>query len=177
MDTLPLLPLPAENREKSGIHRPLGGEGFVDEAMVSRVIARGVYDRVFVKSEELVLSSSEDDYAGWALPVPSPFRGMREFQAPAPTPVRHPTPPVPADSETGIERPYAGGLRWWLFGTAGAMICGLLSLTLLHLAHRADVHGIAAGSMSMPIDAAAPGPSAPEPPVQPTLTRAQAGFR
>lgn len=180
MDTLSLSPLPTEMRAESRIHHRLRNEGFVDEELVSGVIARGVYERVFVKSEGVVLSSSEDDFAGWALPVPSPFRGMRETQAPAPAPLRPPAPPVPAHGDAGIETPYTGGHRWWLFGAGGAMACGLLSLTLLSLAQRSEIRGIAAGYTPILIEAGAPASAhtrLAEPAAQPALTRAQPDFR
>jgi len=172
MDTLPLLPLPVENREKAGVHRRFRSEGFVDEALVSGVIARGAYERVFVKPEGMVLSSSEDDYAGWALPVPSPFRGMRETQAAAPV-----TPPAPAPSEAGIETPYAGGHRWWLFGACGAITCGILALTLLSLAQREEIRGIAAGYLPVQAKPEAPASPPAESSAAPALTGTQPGFR
>lgn len=69
MDTFSYRPLPFESRENSGFPRRLSGEGFVDEAVVSAMIARGVYGRVVNKHGSLVLSSSEEDYAGWDLPT------------------------------------------------------------------------------------------------------------
>jgi hypothetical protein len=177
MDTLALRPLPTETKGENRIHLRLRDEGFVDESLISGVIARGVYERVFVEPEGMVLSSSEDDFAGWALPVPSPFRGMRETEAPASAPARLPAPPVPAVSETGIAAPYAGGHRWWLFGAGGAMTCGLLSLTLLSLAQRSEVRGIAVGFMPEPIQAEAPASPTAEPAAEPALTRALPDFR
>jgi hypothetical protein len=178
MQTLSLSPLPFDNSEESRSHRRLCGEGFVDEDLVSGLIARGLYERVFAEQEGMVLSSSEDDYAGWALPVPSPFRGMRDEPEPAaPAPWRRPSPPVPAYSEDGVETAYVGGHRWWLFGVSGAMACGLLALTLLSLAQRADIQEIAAGYVPVPIEAEVPAAIAAEPALQPALTRAQPDFR
>jgi hypothetical protein len=125
----------------------------------------------------MVLSSSEDDYAGWALPVPSPFRGMRDIQEAAPATIRCPSPPVPTNSEDGIETAYAGGHRWWVFGISGAMACGLLALTLLSLAQRAEVQEIAAGYVPVPIKAEVPKAIAAEPVLQPALTNALHDFR
>lgn len=68
MDTVPLPPMTAESRMTFGVNRLPFSEGFVDEAVVSAMIARGVYGWVTRESEGLVLSSSEDDYAGWAMP-------------------------------------------------------------------------------------------------------------
>lgn len=175
MQTLSLSPLPFDNSEESRSHRSLRREGFVDEEVLTGLIARGVYERAFAQPEGMVLSSSEDDYAGWALPVPSPFRGMQEAHAPAP--VRRPTPPDLAHSEEGIESAYAGGHRWWLFGVSGAMTCALLALTLLSLAQRAEVHEIATGYVPVPIEAEVPAAIAAEPALQPALTGTQPDFR
>lgn len=178
MQTLSLSPLPFDNSEESRSYRLLRSEGFVDEEVVSGFIARGLYERAFAQPEDMVLSSSEDDYAGWALPVPSPFRGMRDEPQPAaPAPWRRPSPPVPAYSEDGIEAAYVGGHRWWLFGVSGAMACGLLALTLLSLAQRAEVQEIAAGYVPVPIQAEVPAEIAAEPVLQPALTKAQSDFR
>lgn len=68
MDILPLPPMTAESRVTASVNRLFYSEGFVDEAVVSAMIARGVYGWVARESEGLVLSSSEDDYAGWAMP-------------------------------------------------------------------------------------------------------------
>jgi hypothetical protein len=177
MQPLSLSPLPFDNSEESRSHRRLRSEGFVDEALVSGLIERGFYERVYAEPEGMVLSSSEEDYAGWALPVPSPFRGMREVQETAPAPTRRPSPPLPSFSEDGIETAYAGGHRWWLFGVSGAMACGLLALTLLSLAHRVDVDEIVAGYVPVPIEAEVPAAVAAEPALQPALTKAQPDFR
>lgn len=173
MDTLPLSPLPSETRDESRHHRRIGSGGFVDEAVVSGVIARGAYERVFVKHEDMVLSSSEEDYAGWALPVASPFREMTEVLPPEQAPARLPAPPqlAAAFSEPGIEKPYVGGHRWWLFGMGGALTCGILTLTLLSLAQRNSIEGITAGFMPAPKKVEEPRVTASEPRIQPALTR------
>lgn len=68
MKTVALPPMTAESGVTVGINRFPFSEGFVDEAVVSAMIARGVYGWVTKQSEGLVLSSSADDYAGWAMP-------------------------------------------------------------------------------------------------------------
>lgn len=177
MNTLPLRPLPSETCEKSRVHHRLRSEGFVDEEMVAGVIARGAYERAYVQPEGMVLSSNEDDYAGWSLPVPSPFRGMQEIQASPPAPVRRPAPPVAEFSEPGIETPYAGGHRWWLFGASGALTCSVLALTLLSLAQRTEFRELAEGYVPSPIKAEVTVIPAKEPAIQPSLTKAQTDFR
>ena len=69
MQTLSLSPLPFDHSEESRSHRLLRSGGFVDEEVVSGLIAHGLYERAFAQPEDMVLSSSEDDYAGWDLPA------------------------------------------------------------------------------------------------------------
>ncbi|QTN32761.1 hypothetical protein HZ994_10595 [Akkermansiaceae bacterium] len=135
MDTLSLAPLPSETTEQSRSLRRSRVEGFIDENVVSRVIERGAYDRHPVQPEGMALSSSEDDYAGWALPVTSPFREMTESPSTSPAVVRLPgMPRLRKDAEPGVGAPYEGGHRWWLFGMSGALACGIMALTFLGIA-------------------------------------------
>ncbi|MGJ8642696.1 MAG: hypothetical protein ACSHX9_04745 [Luteolibacter sp.] len=155
METLPLAPLPSDYHEQKRSREYCGSESFIDEAVVLGVIAKGPYDRVYVKPEDMVLASNEDDYAGWALPVDSPFRKMvdesgekkdRSGRVPVP-----PAAQLDSSFEEGISEPYRGGHRWWMFGASGAMACGILALTLLSLAQRTNIRNIAEGYMPAPI--------------------------
>jgi hypothetical protein len=181
MDTLSLSPLPSGACKDSRKIRHIHSQGFVDEAVVSGVIARGAYERIYVKPEDMALSSSEHDYAGWALPVASPFREMQDIQVPAAVAARLPAPPTLAEEgispEPGIEKPYAGGHRWWLFAVSGAMTCGILALTLLSLAQRMEVSEITADLMPRAQRLEVPGLEAREPAIQPTLTNTRTGLR
>lgn len=141
MESLPLTPLPSEESHDAKDYRRVQNEGFVDESVVLSVIAKGPYERVFVKPEDMVLSSSTDDFAGWALPIASPFRDFLDVKNPSPTAA----PRVPAElqvacnhdsAELGLAEPHRGSHRWWLLGLSSAVACGILSLTLLNLAHR-----------------------------------------
>ena len=49
--------------------RSLRLEGFVDEGVVRSMVSNGAYQRSTGGAEELVLSSTEDDFAGWNLPA------------------------------------------------------------------------------------------------------------
>lgn len=152
MDTHTLTPLPSEISEDAKGYRRVFSEGFVDESVVLSVIAKGPYERVYVKPEEMVLSSSEDDYAGWSLPVPSPFRTFLEVSNPqAPAEAKLPAPPslngIRKFSEPGLEEPHCGNHRWWIFAMSGAMTCGIFSLTLLSLAQRSSLRDAMAGYM------------------------------
>ncbi len=155
MDTLPLTPLPSETPDDARGYRRTFNEGFVDESVVLSVIAKGPYERVYVKPEDMVLSSSEDDYAGWSLPVPSPFRTLLDVQSPeVATAPKLPAAPsldgIRKFSEPGIAEPHRGNHRWWLFAISGAMTCGILSLTLLSLAQRESLRDAMAGYMTAP---------------------------
>lgn len=180
MDTLPLTPLPSEKTENARSHRRAFNEGFVDESVVLSVIAKGAYERVFVKSEDMVLSSSEDDYAGWSLPVPSPFRSLLDVPNPEP-PTEPKLPAAPSldgirkFSEPGIAEPHRGTHRWWLFAASGAMTCGILSLTLLSLAQRSSLRDTMAGYMTPPRQAPIQEVATREEKVAPPVVRVETG--
>ncbi len=158
METLPLTTLPSERSEASKGYQRVQNEGFIDESLVLAVIAKGPYERTYVKAEDMVLSSSVDDYAGWALPVASPFRDLARLEVSAPqgesVPLRQPAAPslegVRRISEEGLEEPHQGSHRWWLLGVSGAMTCMILSLTLLSLAQRTEIEKSIAGYIPMP---------------------------
>ncbi|MES2982227.1 MAG: hypothetical protein V4727_07935 [Verrucomicrobiota bacterium] len=60
---------PSPETEKSQIRR----EGFIDEALVRKMVMGNTYQRQQVKHEEMAMSSSEDDYAGWNLSASASF--------------------------------------------------------------------------------------------------------
>lgn len=152
MEILPLDPLPLESSENAKAYRRARGESFVDEAAARSVVERGAYDRVYAKPEEMVLSSCEEDFAGWALPVASPFRALMEAETAetASKEIRRPAPPVAGIREPGLAEPHSGGHRWWLFGTCGALTCGILAITLLSLARHDAPHGTAEAHTVVP---------------------------
>jgi hypothetical protein len=76
MNPLPFRPLSSVTREESRNNRLIRSQGFVDEEVVSGMIARGAYERLHMRRVDLVLSSSEHDYAGWALPVAPALPGI-----------------------------------------------------------------------------------------------------
>lgn len=155
MDNLPLTPLPSETSDDAKGYRRVFSDGFVDESVVLSVIAKGPYERVYAKPEDMVLSSNEDDYAGWALPVPSPFRTLLGVANPEPTTdTKLPAPPslkgIRKFSEAGLDEPHRGNHRWWLFALSGVMTCGIFSLTLLSLAQRSSLREAMTGYMPIP---------------------------
>ncbi|MFD2255364.1 hypothetical protein ACFSSA_01630 [Luteolibacter algae] len=139
MEILSLNPLPSEKSASAKGYQRIESQGFVDDDVVLSVIAKSAYTRAYPKPEEMALSSCEDDFAGWSLPVASPFREMLDIKAnsenPEPRLPGAPTIDFP-NRETGLDHPHSGSHRWWLFGISGALTCGILSLTLLNLAQR-----------------------------------------
>jgi hypothetical protein len=139
LERMQMVPLPRDGqREASRYGR---GEGFVDEEVVRKVLARVEVERVYVRAEDMVLSSSEDDYAGWALPVASPFRSRGEdLDRMVRETLEDEVLPEVVDVEVGFEAAQtaarAGGQRWWLFGVAGATTCVILSLVMFSFVGR-----------------------------------------
>lgn len=145
MTTLELTPLPCEKMEESEKNRRMEFEGFVDERVVSSVIHGRIEGRSGGIPEDLVLSSCEEDFAGWALPVASPFRQFVEQSAPSTRAAEFRVPGAPRVEiplsmiEPGLAAPHRGAHRWWIFGIVGAMTSAIFSLMLMSLArHDAD---------------------------------------
>jgi hypothetical protein len=60
---------PSSEADKSQLRR----EGFIDEALVQKMVMSHTYQRQQVKREELAMSSNDEDYAGWNLPSSPSF--------------------------------------------------------------------------------------------------------
>lgn len=124
-----LAPLPAactDEHRTSAVPIP---DGFVDEEVIASIIALPETYRSSSTPSDLILSSDENDFAGWSVPRPSPFRAIAERQefssARADT--------VTEEIEPGIGQPHRGQHRWWMAAAAGissAMILSLLFVTL-----------------------------------------------
>lgn len=105
-------------------------DGFVDDEVIASLIALPESYRSTSPVSDLILSSDENDFAGWSVPRPSPFRTIAERQelSQARTEI------IAAEAEPGIGQPHRGGQhRWWIAaaaGVSGAMILSLLFLTL-----------------------------------------------
>jgi hypothetical protein len=61
---------PSRDTEKSQFRK----EGFIDESLVRNMVIGYAYQRQRVSHSEMVMSSSEDDFAGWNLPENFSFR-------------------------------------------------------------------------------------------------------
>jgi hypothetical protein len=132
MTPLPLQPFPSTRADEPHTPRRREEESFVDdEAILALLRAPAPSTRCHPAPHDLILSSSDDDFAGWAMPaIESPFRAMAEMSAaPAtPQPTRFPTAPEP-----GISAAHRGQHRGWLAGIAGTITAFLLASLLLTL--------------------------------------------
>ena len=107
-------------------------QGFVDDAVVNRMVSDTAVGhrlrsaRCAPVKEDLVLSSSEDDYAGWHGGISPRLSLHPAFSLPlsvaaatADHQARRAAPP-PMD-EPGLEPSYRSGHRWWLAAMGGAV--------------------------------------------------------
>jgi hypothetical protein len=118
-------------------------EGFVDEGAVRSMVSDGAYQRHISGTDELALSSTEDDFAGWNLPKVASFR-TPELSEPLPEAkstasfLIHPKPVSPKpEIETTVLSEAKRGLFWWL-GFSGALACTVASLAALGLVQFGD---------------------------------------
>lgn len=138
---LPLSPFPALPRAAAAgrmfVRTPAAMEGFVDEEVIHRLVARTPLEtcpqafRFAVVPADLVLPAEEQDYAGGLASTAIPQRSeMPAGQAGrVPLASRRATAPV-------LEKPgqaHRGGQRWWLAGIAGAFATTLIAVVLLTL--------------------------------------------
>ncbi|MBN8460575.1 MAG: hypothetical protein J0M04_22320 [Verrucomicrobia bacterium] len=129
---LPLTPLPRFVSHPSADLEPTLLQGFVDDAVVDRMVADTAVGerlnpaRFAPVREDLVLSSSEDDYAGWHGGISPRLSVHPAFSVPLSL-VAAPSEPLarraapPSMDEPGLEPSYRSGHRWWLAATAGAV--------------------------------------------------------
>jgi hypothetical protein len=139
MTPLPLAPLPTTRNEEESASWQNGQVGFVDDAVVARLLSPARSPRVESCPEDLVLAADDLDFAGWQLAPStnaSPFRGTEDITDVPPLSFRRATPP--AISEPGIGAPHHGNHRWWMAGLAGAFCTLLFTLLLLILSSRPD---------------------------------------
>lgn len=117
MDPLKLNPLPRFRSEAESPALQMEREGFVDEAVVSAMIARTPYvKRSVAYPEDLALAADDHDFAGWSLPSAIPLR-EKAVPSRAPSSVFHPA-PQHAVAEPEEDQPHRANLLWWLAGLA-----------------------------------------------------------
>lgn len=121
-------------------------EGFIDESIIHSRISEGTAGRTLAETDELALSSTEDDFAGWNLPRTASFRTPEPDQPqaqpqpqpevqPQPSPAflvhPKPVPPKPQSKNTLLSAAKRG-LFWWL-GLSVALACTIVFLDALGL--------------------------------------------
>ena len=131
---LPLAPLPATRFENSGEERAVIPDGFVDDEVIALLISASPAPRITSSHSDLVLSSDENDFAGWSVPSRSPFRVIAERQE-LQAQTREAAPEV---SEPGLGLPHRGGHRWWIAAATGVSSALILSFLFSSLASRTE---------------------------------------
>jgi len=111
MQRLNLSPLPCTSTAEDVRPAVTGHEGFVDEAVVRKLLAGPEESRQQGRSGALALAADEMDFAGWSLAQAPPARRA------APPEIGH---KASVDSQDI-------GHRWWFAGLAGAVTTLLLS--------------------------------------------------
>ncbi len=144
MTPLSLAPLPTTRSDGNSCSAETREIGFVDDAVVARLLSPVPVARVGSSFEDLALAADDMDFAGWQLaPVlsASGFRDSGEIADAPPLSFRRATPPALA--EFAIGKPCPVGRRWWIAGFAGVLTTLLVTLLLLILSsrqERKDVH-------------------------------------
>lgn len=145
---LPLAPLPhALSDPDSAVDRPFM-QGFVDEAVIDRILAntpaagRLQPGRTAPVHEDLVLSSGDDDYAGWHGGICPRMAARPTFSLPlsvaAISHQPHPRRATPPEIlEPGLDPAYRSGHRWWLAAAAGAVASLVFTAVLVSVSLRA----------------------------------------
>lgn len=135
MDSLSLAPLPTSRADLVGTPQV----GFVDDAVVARLLSPAVASRRTSSPDDLALAADDLDFAGWQLALAdgmtSAFRGTEEITEIPPLSFRRATPP--ALSSPGVVAAHGTLHRWCLAGLAGVLATLILTLLLL-LSSRPD---------------------------------------
>lgn len=129
---LHVAPFPAARFETNAEPRVQLPDGFVDDDVIASLIAPPQHSRLSSAPSDLVLSSDENDFAGWSVKSTSPFRVIAERQdfIVART--------FSEFSDPGIGEPHRGGHRWWIAAVTSAASALLLSLLFTGLADRSE---------------------------------------
>jgi hypothetical protein len=129
---LQLAPLPAVCSDDQRTYATPIPDGFVDDEVIASLIALPESYRTSSSPTDLILSSDENDFAGWSVPRPSPFRAIAERQALAVARMET----TPEEAEPGIGQPHRGQHRWWIAAVAGVSTAMVLSLLFLNLGNQ-----------------------------------------
>jgi len=134
MQRLPLRPLPSVRAEHPNDSENYAANGFVDEEAIARLMQAPHARRQLPRPEDLVLPSSDQDFAGWHRTAVPPFLVMENLASAADPPVKRAKPPE--IDEPGIGQPVGPEHRWWLACVAGMMATFLFSMLLLSISSR-----------------------------------------
>lgn len=129
---LHVAPFPAARFETTAEARPQLPDGFVDDEVIASLLAPPRNSRLSSAPSDLVLSSDENDFAGWSVQSASPFRVIAEKQdfIVART--------LSETADPGIGEPHRGGHRWWIAAVTSAASALLLSFLFTSLADRSE---------------------------------------
>jgi hypothetical protein len=139
---LQVSPLPADrfNDGQEATNRVM--DGFVDDDVIASIITGPVSSRPSPRTSDLVLSSDENDFAGWAVPSVSPFRIIAEKQEMAAAIPQH------GESEPGLGQPHRGQHRWWVAAAASVASALIFSMLFAGLAYRSGEAGGVSSAIS-----------------------------
>jgi len=145
--SLPLAPMPASRMEGTGEPVAPIPDGFVDDEVIANLLNAPGSHRVAALASDLVLSSDENDFAGWYVQRVSPFRILADEQEKAAAVAGLEPEPV----EPGLGRPHRGGHRWWIATATGISSALILSLLFSNLASRAGGDSLL-GKLAAPVE-------------------------
>lgn len=148
MNPLTLNPLPGLRSGDDFTSAQMEREGFVDEAVVTAMLARPYMKRSVAYPEDLALAADDQDFAGWSLPTTAPFRDTG-FPSRAASAVVHPV-AAPATAEPEEDQPQSGNLLWWLAGLACVLSVIFFSAVLFSFTPQSEAPSIKKGSPPAP---------------------------
>lgn len=144
---LQVSPLPAGRFESSQESPAPLPDGFVDDEIIASLISSPAPSRTSPPSSDLILSSDENDFAGWSVSRTSPFRVIAEKQE------MLNARPLLEESEPGIGEPHRGSHRWWIAAVTSMASALLFSLLFTSLADRPGSSDGTYSSISKPLNA------------------------
>lgn len=139
MTPLSLAPLPTTRADENSTPWQNGQVGFVDDAVVARLITPARTPRLESCPEDLALAADDLDFAGWQLDsvsnsTESAFCGTEDLIEVPPLLFGRATPP--AIRQASIDAGYDSNHRWWIAGLAGVLATLVVTLLLLILSSR-----------------------------------------
>jgi hypothetical protein len=148
MNPLTLNPLPGLRSGDDFSSAQMEREGFVDEAVVTAMLARPYMKRSVAYPEDLALAADDQDFAGWSLPTPTTFRDTG-FPSQAASVIAQPV-AAPAAAEPEEDQPQSGNLLWWLAGLACVLSVVFFSAVLFTFTPQSEAPSIKKGSPPAP---------------------------